>query len=289
MPELPEVETVVRTLNQLVKGKHISDVSVHLGRIIQRPSDPEEFCAILRGRSIIAIERRGKFLRFLLDGLVLVSHLRMEGRYGLYASEDPVEKHTHVVFHFDDGTELRYKDVRQFGTMHLFSPGDEFILPPLHKLGLEPLAPEFTLEALRKEMAHRSTKIKPLLLNQERIAGIGNIYADEALFRAGIHPERTADSLTRPEWLRLHEAIIRTLQEAVDAGGSSIKSYVNGQGEMGLFQQQLNVYGRKEQGCNECGHAIVKTVLGGRGTHYCPNCQPPKKRRRAGKAKASNQ
>src|SRR5690606_13996238 len=141
------------------------------------------------------------------------------------------EKHTHVIFHFDDGRELRYKDVRQFGTMHLFSPGEEFVQPPLHKLGREPLGPEFTFEALREQISPRSTKIKPLLLNQERIAGIGNIYADEVLFRAGNHPERTADYLTRKELLRLHEAIIETLQEAVSAGGSSIKSYVNGQGE----------------------------------------------------------
>lgn len=279
MPELPEVETVVRTLNQLVAGKHIEKVSVHLTRIIQRPAEPEEFCLLLSEKTISGIERRGKFIRFLMDGLVMVSHLRMEGRYGLFDASEPLEKHTHVVFHFDDGTELRYKDVRQFGTMHLFTPGEEFQLPPLHKLGLEPLDQEFTFEAFRKVIGGRSTKIKPLLLNQERIVGIGNIYADEALFRAGIHPEREADSLSRQELRRLYEAIVQTLQEAVDAGGSSIKSYVNGQGEMGMFQQQLNVYGRKNLPCTRCGLDIAKIVLGGRGTHYCSRCQPVKRRR----------
>ncbi|WP_010272019.1 DNA-formamidopyrimidine glycosylase [Paenibacillus senegalensis] len=280
MPELPEVETVVRTLNQLVSGKRIEKVSVHLPRIIQRPSEPEQFSQVLAGRSIASIERRGKFIRFILNDLVMVSHLRMEGRYGLYSRDEPVEKHTHVIFHFDDGTELRYKDVRQFGTMHLFNPGEEWQLPPLHKLGLEPLDPAFTLDAFRAQLRGRSTKIKPLLLNQQRIAGIGNIYADEALFRAGIHPERTAGSLTRQEAASLHTAIVGTLQEAVHAGGSSIKSYVNGQGEMGMFQQRLNVYGRNNQPCPRCTQEIVKIVLGGRGTHYCSRCQPAKRSRK---------
>src|SRR5690606_28472816 len=126
--------TVRKTLNQLVAGKRIERVSVHLPRIIQRPDDIEQFCLILQGEIIRTVERRGKFLRLVMDRQVLVSHLRMEGRYGVYAAGDPLEKHTHVVFHFDDSTELRYKDVRHFGTIHLFSPGEDLLLPPLHKL-----------------------------------------------------------------------------------------------------------------------------------------------------------
>lgn len=278
MPELPEVETVKRTLNELIIGKKIERVSVHLPRIIQRPEEPEVFAAMLAGHTFEGVARRGKFLRLLLDGLVLVSHLRMEGRYGVFRSEDPVEKHTHVIFHFTDGTELRYKDVRQFGTMHLFLPGEEWENPPLNKLGLEPLDEDFTLERFRSVLAHRKGKIKSLLLNQFYVVGIGNIYADEALFAARIHPERTADSLTRPEWKRLHEAIIHVLQEAVKQGGSSIKSYVNGQGEMGMFQQQLAAYGREDEPCVRCGKRIRKITVAGRGTHYCPNCQRRKKR-----------
>lgn len=273
MPELPEVETVRRTLNELVAGKRIERVSVHLPRIIQRPDDILQFSLMLEGQTIRTVERRGKFLRLVLDELVLVSHLRMEGRYGVYDAEEPLEKHTHVVFHFDDGTELRYKDVRQFGTMHLFAPGEDLSLPPLNKLGREPLDAAFTEEDFRKRVASRTTKIKPLLLNQGIVTGIGNIYVDESLHRSRIHPERTADSLSRSELAALHEAIVRTLQEAVDAGGSSIKSYVNGQGEMGMFQQQLLVYGRTGEPCSHCGKPIVKTVVGGRGTHFCPSCQ----------------
>ncbi|SFJ14689.1 DNA-(apurinic or apyrimidinic site) lyase [Paenibacillus sp. UNC496MF] len=282
MPELPEVETVRRTLNELVGGKRIERVTVTLPRIIQRPAEPEAFAAALAGHTIQTVERRGKFLRILLDGLVLVSHLRMEGRYGVYRQDEPVELHTHVRFRFDDGTELRYKDVRQFGTMHLFAPGEDLANAPLNKLGLEPLDDAFTLQAFKREVAHRTTKIKPLLLNQAYIVGLGNIYVDEALFTAGIHPERAADTLKAPDWARLYDAIRATLGRAVDAGGSSIKSYVNGQGEMGMFQHQLLIYGREDGACTRCGGTIVKTVVGGRGTHTCPACQPlPGKRLKA--------
>jgi formamidopyrimidine-DNA glycosylase len=278
MPELPEVETVRRTLHGLVVGKTIDRVTVHLKRIIQRPEESEEFCLLLMGETIENIERRGKFLRFVMTHYTLVSHLRMEGRYGLYDRNDPLERHTHVVFHFTDGSELRYKDVRQFGTMHLFPKGRELEEKPLKKLGLEPLEEAFTLEAFRGKLAGRSTKIKPLLLNQEYIVGIGNIYVDESLYLAGIHPEREAGSLTRNEFAALYAAIVHTLQEAVDAGGSSIKSYVNGQGEIGMFQHQLKMYGRQGQACETCGHEIEKMVVAGRGTHFCPKCQPLKKK-----------
>lgn len=281
MPELPEVETVRRTLMELVSGKKIKAVTVRLPRIIQRPSEPEQFADALAGRTIETVERRGKFLRIMLDGLVLVSHLRMEGRYGVFPSEEPVELHTHVIFHFDDGTDLRYKDVRQFGTMHLFKPGADLQLPPLNKLGIEPLEPGFTLDALQSRLEKRTSKIKPLLLNQEHIVGLGNIYVDEALFQARIHPERTPDSLKPAEWKRLHEAIRATLSRAVDAGGSSIKSYVNGQGEMGMFQHQLLVYGRKDEPCPACRKPILKFTVGGRGTHICGKCQPISKTKQA--------
>lgn len=273
MPELPEVETVKRTLNQLVKGKVIDHVTVNLARIIQRPDDIDQFAFMLAGHTIQNVERRGKFLRILLDDLVLVSHLRMEGRYGLYESSEPVEKHTHVIFHFDDGTELRYKDVRQFGTMHLFQPGEEFKVPPLSKLGLEPLDADFTVEKFKAVLAGKTTKIKAVLLNQAYVVGIGNIYVDESLFRAGIHPEQLANTLTDEQYRKLHQAVVATLAESVEVGGSSIKSYVNGQGEMGMFQHQLKIYGRQNQPCQTCGTIIEKSVVGGRGTHYCPVCQ----------------
>ncbi|GEC93317.1 MULTISPECIES: DNA-formamidopyrimidine glycosylase [Brevibacillus] len=273
MPELPEVETVVRTLRGLVMGKTIERVSVHLARIVRQPDDVEAFKSLLVGQTIQDIQRRAKFIQFFLNEDVLVSHLRMEGRYGVYQADDPVEKHTHVVFHFTDGTELRYRDVRQFGTMDLFPKGKETTVGPLAKLGVEPLDKSFTPEVLGKLLKGRSTKIKPLLLNQECIVGLGNIYVDESLFKAGIHPEKPAGTLTDKEVIRLHESIVSTLQEAVEQGGSSIKSYVNGQGEMGMFQQSLLVYGRKDEACTKCGAEIIRFVVGGRGTHICPTCQ----------------
>lgn len=274
MPELPEVETVKRTLNDLITGKQIERVTVHLPRIIQRPDDIYAFATGLAHHTVTGVERRGKFLRILFDGLVLVSHLRMEGRYGLYKKDEPVEKHTHVIFHFTDGTELRYKDVRQFGTMHLFNIGEDFVSAPLRKLGIEPLDKAFTVEALCDAVGSRGTSIKAALLNQAYIVGIGNIYVDEALFRAGIHPARLARSLSMEQMTVLHKAVVDTLSESIAAGGSSVKSYVNGQGQSGSFQHQLQIYGRKAEPCIRCGMAVEKTVVAGRGTHYCPVCQP---------------
>jgi len=235
MPELPEVETVRRTLSRLVHGKTVASVDVRLARIVRRPAEPEAFARALEGLTIQSVGRRGKYLLFEFGELTLVSHLRMEGRYGLYAAGDALEPHTHVVFRFDDGTELRYRDVRQFGTMDIYRADELAEAPPLAALGPEPLDPAFTPQAFRKILAGRSGKIKPLLLGQECVAGLGNIYVDEALFRARIHPERAADSLTRRELARLHEAIVATLAEAGGAGGSSIQSYVKGEGGAGGF------------------------------------------------------
>ncbi|MCM3313440.1 DNA-formamidopyrimidine glycosylase [Bacillus sp. FSL K6-6483] len=274
MPELPEVETVRRTLLQLVKNKTITDVDVGWPKMIKEPDDVERFIQLLKGQTIEDIGRRGKFLLFVLNDYVLVSHLRMEGRYGLYQPTDEKTKHTHVVFSFTDGSELRYADVRKFGTMHLFAKGAEHAAMPLAQLGVEPFSEQFTVELLEQAYAKTTRAIKTALLDQKTVVGLGNIYVDEALFHAGIHPERTASSLSKEEYHNLHKEIKRTLKEAIEAGGSSIKSYVNGQGEIGMFQQQLHVYGRKQQPCHHCDTAIEKTVVGGRGTHYCPNCQP---------------
>ncbi|UTR05276.1 DNA-formamidopyrimidine glycosylase [Alkalihalobacillus sp. LMS6] len=273
MPELPEVETVRRTLLELVRHKTIQQVTIHWPKMIKEPDDAQVFMRQIVGQTIHDVRRRGKFLLFELTDFVLVSHLRMEGRYGLYKSDQDVDKHTHVIFHFDDYTELRYADVRKFGTMHLFQKGTEETILPLLQLGVEPFSEQFTVELLQTAYEQSKRTIKTALLDQKTVVGLGNIYVDEALFRAAIQPERLASSITAEEMTVLHRAIIDTLQEAVDAGGSSIKSYVNGQGEMGMFQQSLHVYGRKDQPCHHCGTPIVKTVVGGRGTHFCPLCQ----------------
>lgn len=273
MPELPEVETVRRTLINLVKGRTIEQVQVSLARIIWQPNDVQRFESQLCGQTIVDIRRYGKYLCFDLDHDVLVSHLRMEGKYGVYANSEEVEKHTHVIFRFVDGMELRYRDVRQFGTMELVPRGYEFSLTALNKLGPEPLDPKFSEQAWFERIDQKKGKIKALLLNQSFVAGVGNIYADELLFRARIHPEKLVNDMNLDEKKRIFVSLRNVLQEAVDQGGSSVKSYVNGQGEMGYFQQQLDVYGRNGQLCKVCASEIVKFVSAGRGTHICPTCQ----------------
>ncbi|MBV7506071.1 DNA-formamidopyrimidine glycosylase [Bacillus sp. sid0103] len=273
MPELPEVETVRKTLKKLVVNKTIKDITVYWPKIIKSPLEVEQFIDALSGETIIDVGRRGKFLIIYTGNFALVSHLRMEGKYGLYPKDEPFDKHTHVLFHFTDGTELRYRDVRKFGTMHLYKKGDEFLTEPLIGLGPEPFSEEFTVEYLAEKLKKTNRKIKTALLDQKVFVGLGNIYVDEALFRAGIHPERLANTLDINEISLLHREIVATLSEAVKKGGSTIRSYVNSQGEIGMFQLELYAYGRKGEECKRCGTPLEKTTVGGRGTHYCPNCQ----------------
>ncbi|MFC4183555.1 DNA-formamidopyrimidine glycosylase [Saccharococcus thermophilus] len=273
MPELPEVEIIRRTLIPLTVGKTIEEVQVFWPKIVQYPADVTEFAETLKGQTIHDVERRGKFLKLMLDTHVLISHLRMEGRYVVWRKEDPIEPHTHVIFRFTDGTELRYRDVRKFGTMHLYRKGEEDARLPLSQLGPEPFSETFTANFLAKRLRKTNRTIKTVLLDQTVVVGLGNIYVDESLFRAGIHPERIASSLTDEEVARLHREMVTILQEAIEKGGSTVRSYVNTQGESGTFQLQLFVYGRKGEPCKRCGQPIQKTVVAGRGTHYCPSCQ----------------
>lgn len=276
MPELPEVETVKETLNQLVSGKTIEHVTVHWPNIIKRPDDVKAFQMLLVGQTIDHLERRGKFLLFYLNDFVLVSHLRMEGKYRLINEKLPIDKHTHVIFAFNDGSELRYHDVRKFGTMHLFNKGEEFKSPPLSLLGPEPFSEAFSVALLKTFCSRTDRVIKQVLLDQKTVVGLGNIYVDEALFRAGIHPQTAAKQLSSKELGALHLSIQETLGEAIRLGGSTIRSYLNSQGQMGMFQQKLNVYGRQGEGCPNCGTLIEKIKVGGRGTHFCPVCQERK-------------
>lgn len=273
VPELPEVETVRRTLTGLVKGKTIESADIRWPNIIKKPAEPEEFARQIAGETIRSIGRRGKFLLFHLDHYVMVSHLRMEGKYGLHQADEPDDKHVHVVFNMTDGTQLRYRDVRKFGTMHLFAPGEELTALPLSQLGPEPDDEAFTAAYLKERLAKTNRAVKTALLDQKAVVGLGNIYVDEALFRAGIHPETKANSLSDGQIKKLHTEIKDTLQEAIDAGGSTVRSYINSQGEIGMFQLKHYVYGKKDEPCKTCGTMISKIVVGGRGTHFCARCQ----------------
>lgn len=273
MPELPEVETVKNTLKRLVLEKTIDHVRVFWPNIIKYPDDVEAFKHMVEGQTIHDIKRKGKFLLFQLDDVVLVSHLRMEGKYSVHPETDSVKKHTHIIFTFMDGEELRYNDVRKFGTMHVFKKGTEFAQKPLNHLGPDPFDEKFTTAYLYEKLKKTERAIKAVLLDQTVVAGLGNIYVDETLFRAGIHPLKKASKLTKKETKSVQQAAITTLEQAVAQGGTTIRSYLNGQGEMGMFQQELFVYGQEDQACKKCGKPIIKMKIGGRGTHLCVSCQ----------------
>lgn len=283
MPELPEVENVRRSLEEMVVGKTIIKVEVHLPRIVRTPNDPQRFAVELAGCRITGVRRRGKHLLIDVPPYVLVSHLRMEGQYRLCATTEPVLPHTHMVFYFDDGTELRYRDVRQFGTMDLVpatAPWPTAWPRGLTSLGPEPLDEAFTADKLYRLLHRRNAPVKAVLLDQTAIAGLGNIYVDEALFASGIHPARLASQVKRKEAETLFTAIQDVLTRAIEAGGSSVKTYVNGYGRHGGFQMELNVYAREGEACRICGMPIEKIRVAGRGTHFCPRCQKPPRQRR---------
>lgn len=273
MPELPEVETIKTALQQSITGKTISHVTVLWPKLVKQPDDVLAFRTRLAGQMIHAVFRRGKFLKLLLDDDVLVSHLRMEGRYVLCGETEPYDKHTHVMFAFTDGTELRYRDVRKFGTMHLFAKGEEEKHLPLSQLGPEPLGQDFTQVYMAEAFAKTTRNIKTVLLDQTFVAGLGNIYVDESLFRAGIAASQLACRLGMAQIRSLRRMIQTVLEEAIGAGGSTVRTYRSGDGEMGRFQLSLYVYGREGEPCRVCGTPIKKEVVAGRGTHFCPVCQ----------------
>lgn len=277
MPELPEVETIKNTLKRFVLSKTIKEVFVYWPNIIKKPDDVKQFAHLLAGQTIRNIKRKGKFLLFYLDDHVLVSHLRMEGKYRFNNKKDPIEKHTHVIFQFTDDDELRYNDVRKFGTMHLFPMGKEYLENPLSKLAPDPFDERFTLNYFIKKLQKTNRVIKAVLLDQTVVSGLGNIYVDEVLFQARIHPKRKANTITEKEAKLIKKYAILTLENAVQLGGSTIRSYVNGEGEMGMFQQELYVYAQEDKPCKLCSSTIIKLKVAGRGTHICPRCQVEEK------------
>lgn len=273
MPELPEVETIRGTLERLVLHKEINDVSIFWPKIIKHPDDVEQFRMTLQGETIQRMARRGKFLLFYLSDYVLISHLRMEGKYRVVDREEPIDKHTHVIFHFTDGTDLRYNDVRKFGTMHVFPIGEEFSVKPLNQLGPDPFDDSYKFEYLSEKLSKTTRFIKAALLDQSVIAGLGNIYVDEVLFLAKIHPETRSHTLNQEQKKLIYEYAKEVLAKAVKQGGTTIRSYVDGQGEMGMFQQELFAYGQEGEPCYNCETPIEKIKVAGRGTHICPSCQ----------------
>ncbi|MBY5033767.1 DNA-formamidopyrimidine glycosylase [Streptococcus gallolyticus] len=274
MPELPEVETVRRGLERLVVEKEIRSVQVGVPKMIV--TGAEEFTIFLLGQVIQSVGRRGKYLLFYLTDFVLISHLRMEGKYLLFPDAVPDNKHFHVFFKLTDGSTLVYQDVRKFGTMELLKESELELYFEKRKLGPEPTEDDFALAPFQEKLSKSKKPIKPLLLEQGLVVGLGNIYVDEALWASCIHPSRSAMSLNNEESEGLRQEIIRILQLGIEKGGATIRTYRNALGMDGTMQDYLQVYGKTGEPCARCGTPIEKFKLGGRGTHFCPQCQVEK-------------
>lgn len=280
LPELPEVETVRRSLTPHLTGRSITEVQIFLPKIV-RYLTVDEFKQQLLGQRFLKLDRRGKYLLArLTGGWTLVVHLKMTGRLiygppGLVINRDGgAWCHLHAAFSLDNGGVLVFHDLRQFGYLTLIQTEDCLSLKGLKDLGPEPLGQEFTLNWLEKKVQGRKAKIKQLLLDQTIVAGIGNIYADEILYAAKLHPERIGASLTADELARLYQSIRSVLQQGIDCRGTSISDYVDGEGQPGEFQNYLQVYRRTGQDCRHCASVIQRLKVGGRSSHYCPQCQP---------------
>lgn len=274
MPELPEVETYVRELAPFLRGRQVTAARVRWARTIAAP-DPTSFAAMIIDQRFATFNRRGKYMLLGLEsGYTLIVHLRMTGHLFVQDGNVEPDKHTHVVLDLDDGRRLHYQDARKFGRIWLV-PDVEAVLT---KLGPEPLGETFSVPDFAARLAGRGASIKSLLLDQTIVAGVGNIYADEALFAAGLYPARAGGNLTLPEIERLHTSIRSVLQKAIQRNGSSlghssVQNYLRPNGERGGFQDEHKVYQRAGQACIDCGQMIERIVLAQRSTHFCAACQ----------------
>ncbi|MBP7997974.1 MAG: bifunctional DNA-formamidopyrimidine glycosylase/DNA-(apurinic or apyrimidinic site) lyase [Chloroflexi bacterium] len=269
MPELPEVETVVRALRPQLVGRTIQTVRNQWPRHIATPDFPEMQIR-LQGQQIIAMHRRAKYIVcHLATGDFLLFHLKMTGHLAVVNAALPPDKHSHTIFALDQNEELRFTDPRKFGRVYLVQQLEDIV----GGLGPEPLEPAFTPTLLQMRLQTHKRAIKPTLLDQTVLAGIGNIYADEALHEAGIHPRRPANSLSETEVTALHAGIRMVLQTGIEREGASISSYVKPDGSKGDMQNAVAVFRRTGMNCYRCGRIIERIVLGGRSTHFCPGCQ----------------
>ena len=273
MPELPEVETIVRTLSDKIKNRKIVDIDVKLSRLIKWPSF-YEFKALLYNKTILDLTRRGKYLLFHLNkDLVMVVHLRMTGKFSYLTTKQVQDKHDHITITFDDKSTLVYSDKRTFGTFYIVPFDELWRIASLASLGKEPLAEDFTFEYFKENIQKRKCLIKPLLLNQNIIAGLGNIYADESLALAKIDPERICSTLNSNELKNLYNAINTSITKGIENKGTTVSDYRDSEGNKGSNQDSLLVYGRLNEPCYNCGTLIQRKKVAGRSSHYCPKCQ----------------
>ncbi len=274
MPELAEVETIRRDVESIYAGRLITRVEVHGLRSVRRHADPDEFVRRVRGHRLTGTGRRGKYLVLHLDsGDAVVAHMGMSGQLLQTGPGDEMAKHTHVRMAFEHGPDLRFVDPRTFGQMWVTTPVGG-VVPEVAHLGFDPIEDPDARQHLA-DLARRPTKLKPLLMDQGRIAGIGNMYADEILFSAGLRPDRPAASLSAPETEGLYRAIVSVLTDAVRYRGSSLadEQYRDLFGELGGYQKRHRVYAREDQPCTRCGGTITRVRSGGRSSFFCPGCQ----------------
>lgn len=276
MPELPEVETVIRTLEYQVKQPYIVDCKVLWDNIIAFP-DVSTFCSMIKNKQIQHYRRIGKYLIFDLGSHVWIAHMRMEGKFYVQQPDEPYEKHVHVIFTLSDGRQLRYHDTRKFGKMCLYEKvEDDYAYPCFANIGFDAFDERLQATDLYHRLHHRKTKLKAVLLDQSLIAGIGNIYADEICFALQMHPETMISHLRKKDFEALLFQTRRILNGAIQSGGTTIRSYTSSLGVDGRFQLKLNVHAKKGEPCRICGTSIIKKVVVGRGTYYCPTCQKKK-------------
>ena len=271
MPEIAEVETVRNTLKKHVLNKKIKDISIIYPKIIE--TDLDEFKKVLVGNSFKDIKRIGKWLLFELDNYYLLSHLRMEGKYFIKNSNEPIEKHEHIIISFIDNTDLRYHDTRKFGRMMIINKDDLYNTKEIKKQGIEPISKDLTKEYLYEKLKKKNIAMKTLLLDQTIISGLGNIYADEVLFASGINPLKKGCDITMDEAQKIVDAANKVIKEAIKEGGTTIKSYTSSLGVTGRFQQYLMVHKQENKPCKKCNTLIKRIKVGGRSTYYCPSCQ----------------
>lgn len=271
MPEIAEVRTVARTLNQRIVGKKIKDIELIYSKIVI--DDPEYFKNNLIGKTFKSVDNYGKWLLFSFGELTLISHLRMEGKYFIKESSEPIEKHEHIIFHLDDGTDLRYHDTRKFGRMRLVKTEDVYKSEEISKLGIEPDSDSLTDEYLYNSLKNKKLPIKTLLLDQTIINGLGNIYVDEVLFSSKIHPLTLGCNITLKDCTNIARSAKEIITKATKMGGTTIRSYTSSLGVYGTYQSELKVHTKVGSSCPNCGETIKKCRVGGRGTYYCPRCQ----------------
>lgn len=273
MPELPEVETVKEALNQTVKGQTIKEIELRYEPMIKNMS-ADEFKEKLINQTIQEVSRRGKYLVFHFDDYQLLSHLRMEGKYFYVDSNFELNSHVHVIFTLENGKRLLYQDTRKFGTYHLYDKAiDLETTAPFQVLGLEPFATEFTPSYVKEKIQNKKKPIKSLLLDQTVVCGLGNIYVDEVLYRARLHPLTSSSELTDKDIENVVKYTVEVLARAIELGGTTIRTFSSSHGVSGTFQNELLVHQRKGENCYECHTPIEKIKVGGRGTYFCPTCQ----------------